>query len=216
MARHIVTVCVVCLLCAAHARCFTHASTFPTVNDTTSSVKFFTEPPGYSEHLLPDRINSTVTHSKSVNAKDSKGINNQKHSSNKVPQEKIKKLPHDDKLKEDSEINYEEQESRQKELMERLGQSHLETFKDSEMITKNDKNSRLKRSSELDEKYFTKKIFALYGDGENMTMEGFEKLLKKMGWFQSAAKVSEEEVLSIDSNQSGSHSGNFIIHSYFL
>lgn len=201
MAQHIVTVCVVCVLCAAHVKCFAHTSTLPVVKQTTTSV---TAPPGYSEHLLPNRINSTVvSYSKSVNAKDSKGINNKKHSINKVPEDRKSQISPmiNNKLIEDSEPDRAELESRDKELMERLGQNQLESLRNSELNAKNFKNSRAKRSS--DEKYFTKKIFALYGDGENMTMEGFEKLLKKLRLFQSEAE---------DSN----HSGKLLIETMII
>ena len=209
MAQHFVAVCVVCVLCAAHRLCFAHmVDSSQVVQQTTPSVKYSTELPGYSEHLLPHRINSTeVPAWKDVHKKDSKRNENHKRF-NKVPDQRTEKSHYDDRLAEDLEHIRTHQEARQKELLERLGQNDLESPKKNSKVNQtNDKNLRSKRSSDLDEKYFTKKIFELYGDGENMTIEGFERLLKKMGLFQSESIVSEEEIHSIDSNQSGSRLG---------
>ena len=127
-----------------------------------------------------------------------------------MPDERFDKTNYDDRLQDDLEHFNAQEEYRKKELMDRLGQSDLAWLKNSKIDQENLKNSRSKRNSELDEKYFTKKIFELYGDGENMTMEGFQKLLKKLGLFQSEPKVSEQEIHSIDSNQSGSRLGKQI------
>ncbi|OXU22795.1 hypothetical protein TSAR_002041 [Trichomalopsis sarcophagae] len=209
MMAHFVAVCVVCVLCAAHSPCFAHMDAPTVVKQTTPSVKYSTELPGYSEHLLPHRIDYTeIPQRKNINTKDSKGIsNNHKHSFNKVPDEKNELSHYDDRLAEDLEQVLAHEKARHKELLERLGQNEL----DSQVNQKNEKNARnarSKRSSDLEGKYFTKKLFETYGDGENMTIEGFEKMLKKLGLFQSESKVSEQETHSIDSNQSGSSLAN--------
>lgn len=216
MAQHLVTVCVVCVLCAAHTPCYAHmdaaAAATAGKETTTPSAEYPTELPRYNEHSLPDRIDSTkVPHWRSVGRKSSEEAENLKNLFGEVPDKTIE-VPRDDddRLADDLEHIQEHLDARQIELLERLGQNDLETRNDSKTNRENAKNSRSKRNSRLDEKYFTKKIFEMYGDGENMTMEGFEKLLKKMGLFQSESAVSEEEIHSIDSNQSGSRLGNHV------
>ncbi|XP_011503423.1 PREDICTED: zinc transporter foi [Ceratosolen solmsi marchali] len=209
MAQHFVTICVVCVLCAAHIPCYAHMNILPTVKQRTESVKYSTESSDYSEYLFSHSIGSTKMPKKTeAITKDFTEINNNENLFNKVPEERIQKSHYDHRLKDNLENSRVLQESRQKELLDRLGQNYLESQENGDFNDKNMQNLRSKRSLELDEKYFTKKIFELYGDGENMTMEGFEKLLRKMGLFQSEPKVSEQEIHSIDSNQSGNRFAN--------
>lgn len=205
MAQHFVTVCVVCVLCAAHAPCYAHSTFSPVGRQTGPGAKYSTGRPGYSEHSLPLRIGYTeVPQWKSFITKDSKRIENHKRSVNKVTGVEHENLHSPDRSLKDSGQVYILQESTQKEFADRSDQDNLELLKNSKNL-KNVINVREKRSSQFDKKYFTKKVFELYGDGENMTMEGFEKLLEKMGLYQSGPRVSEQEIHSIDSNQSGSH-----------
>lgn len=201
MAQHFVTMCVVCLFCAAHTPCLAHMEDFSqsVQGSTIPSADYTTELPGYSEHFSTDRIDKKVSQ---WSEKDSKGANNQ---FDKVPDNRNEDSYYDDSLEVELERVRNQQESRRRELLERLGQTDLQAINDKN--AKNAKNSRSKRSSQHSDKYFTKKIFQQYGDGEHMTIDGFERLLKKMGLFQLNARVTEEESHSIDSNQSGSRLG---------
>jgi len=74
--------------------------------------------------------------------------------------------------------------SRDTELLERLAQTELVTSVkqksarySEDLYTVN--KSRLKR--DVNERYFMQKIFEAYGDGTSITMEGFEKLVRKLG-----------------------------------
>lgn len=70
--------------------------------------------------------------------------------------------------------------SRNVELSKRLVQPELlSNVKDKSADLHTSYRSRLKR--DVDETYLTKKIFEAYGDGTSMTMEGFEKLVRKLG-----------------------------------
>jgi hypothetical protein len=208
MAQHFVTICVVCVICAAHIPCYAHMNILPTVKQRTESAKYSSESSDYSEYLFSHPIDSTeMPQITEVNTKDFMEIKNNKNLLNKVPEKRIQKSHYDHRLTDNFDDIGTHQESRQIELLDRLGQNYIEPLENSKVNDKNTHNLRSKRSLELDEKYFTKKIFELYGDGENMTMEGFEKLLKKMGLFQSEPKVSEQEIHSIDSNQSGNRLG---------
>ncbi|XP_011880537.1 PREDICTED: zinc transporter foi-like isoform X3 [Vollenhovia emeryi] len=73
--------------------------------------------------------------------------------------------------------------SRDAELLERLSQTELpgaeqrSTRSGKDLRTVN--RSRVKR--DVNERYFMQKIFEAYGDGTSITMEGFEKLIRKLG-----------------------------------
>lgn len=50
--------------------------------------------------------------------------------------------------------------------------------------------SRSKRDAAVDEGYFMKKLFEAYGDGTSITMEGFEKLVRKLGLLKLLTNAS--------------------------
>ncbi|XP_071638405.1 zinc transporter foi isoform X1 [Temnothorax longispinosus] len=86
--------------------------------------------------------------------------------------------------------------SRDAELLERLAQTELaadvkrksaQSSKDSRTVSK----SRLKR--DVNERYFMQKLFSAYGDGTSITMEGFEKLVRKLGLLRLLTDVSNVE-----------------------
>jgi len=60
---------------------------------------------------------------------------------------------------------------------------------------------RLKRNVDVDERYFMKKIFEAYGDGTSITMEGFEKLVRKLGLLRLLTDTSELEGNGFDRNK---------------
>lgn len=103
------------------------------------------------------------------------------------------------------------------ELLERLGQ--IEVISDRELnaaeFVKNPnplQRVRTKRDVDIiNEKYFMKKIFEAYGDGTSVTMEGFEKLLKKLGLSSLLTDISGLEnhniVTSQQENRVGKHHG---------
>lgn len=74
--------------------------------------------------------------------------------------------------------------SRDAELLERLAQTELvpgvnqKSAQSSEDL-RTVNRSRLKR--DVNERYFMQKIFEAYGDGTSITMDGFEKLIRKLG-----------------------------------
>lgn len=88
--------------------------------------------------------------------------------------------------------------SRDAELLERLAQK--ESLSDvnrgsvrssEDLYTIN--RSRSKRDVTIDETYFMRKIFEAYGDGTSITMEGFEKLVRKLGLLRLLSDVSTQE-----------------------
>ncbi|KAL0131637.1 hypothetical protein PUN28_002882 [Cardiocondyla obscurior] len=86
--------------------------------------------------------------------------------------------------------------SRDAELMERLAQTDLvpdvkqKSAQSSEDLRTVNK-SRLKR--DVNERYFMQKIFEAYGDGTSITMEGFEKLVRKLGLLRLLTDVSKDD-----------------------
>jgi len=88
--------------------------------------------------------------------------------------------------------------SRDAELLERLAQPELMSgiIQESAQFSENLRTinkSRLKR--DVNERYFMQKIFEAYGDGTSITMEGFEKLVRKLGLLRlltDALKVDDE------------------------
>lgn len=91
--------------------------------------------------------------------------------------------------------------SRHTELLERLAQTELvpdveqksaQPSEDLRIVNK----SRLKR--DVNERYFMQKIFEAYGDGTSITMEGFEKLIRKLGLLRLLTDVSEVNGADID------------------
>lgn len=81
------------------------------------------------------------------------------------------------------------------ELLERLAQTELlsSVKHKSSADLHTDYRSRLKRDVAVDEMYFMKKIFEAYGDGTSITMEGFEKLVRKLGLFTLLTDTSKLE-----------------------
>lgn len=83
--------------------------------------------------------------------------------------------------------------SKDAELLERLAQTELPGVKQKSAQSSEDLHtvhrSRLKR--DVNERYFMQKIFEAYGDGTSITMEGFEKLVRKLGLLRLLTDVSK-------------------------
>lgn len=91
--------------------------------------------------------------------------------------------------------------SRHAELLERLAQRELvpdvkqksaQSSEDLHIVNR----SRLKR--DVNERYFMQKIFEAYGDGTSITMEGFEKLVRKLGLLRLLSDVSKVDGADTD------------------
>lgn len=136
MSHHFVTVCVVCVLCAAHAPCSAHTDGQGSVllgRDSRYDTQSYKRP----DDSLRTLINSQIGSKEVVKIKD--GIND-------VDRPRHRRKRHDES-------------------------SHKHTKVD----------------------YFTKQIFQEYGNGDSMTTEGFERLLKKLGLEDVIGKLKEAE-----------------------
>ncbi|XP_011268005.1 zinc transporter foi isoform X2 [Camponotus floridanus] len=100
--------------------------------------------------------------------------------------------------------------SRDVELLERLAQTELSSSvkHKSSADLHTDYRSRLKRDVAVDEMYFMKKIFEAYGDGTSITMDGFEKLVRKLGLLRLLTDASKLENGSTETSNNKNYPNN--------
>ena len=199
MAQHFVTVCVVCVLCAAHTPCSAHTDlSLPRPESFQPKYTFIQN----NRELEPSYIHpKDRLHLRNFqnlqNGKSPLFKENDLHTSRKSSMSKT-----DSETLEEGTIHRNDVSVLESlEIMERLGQiAHIEkesSPRDEKSFTEKRKlGERSKRHVEMDEKYFTKKVFQTYGNGENMTMEGFEKLLRKIGLMKLIAELDERSTES--------------------
>ncbi|KYN13035.1 Zinc transporter foi [Trachymyrmex cornetzi] len=224
MSHHIVTVCVVCVLCAAHVPCSAHTNL--SVNST--STKNYSDPQGQSYIYLKnqqryDPSNFTSNKHDAVRSHPIQRIDSNSNNNVSVNIDAISTASYDTHLKKQmtesfkgggslqdrrSSINNASVSvnSRDAELLERLAQTELvesvkqKSARSSENLRTVNK-SRLKR--DVNERYFMQKIFEAYGDGTSITIEGFEKLVRKLGLLRLF------DTLEVDSGATDRNNKNF-------
>lgn len=233
MSHHFVTVCVVCVLCAAHTPCSAHTE-FSTAGQTTHNFANSEKQLRPNEQLQPSWL---LIKSKDTQQRDVKKLNlNNLGAYNNGAVEFSNVLDNNSrsktillvpittneiytknknteivKVNENVEIPIIEEELIQRrargnpnslediEILERLGQIGIMHNDELNAAQFNgDQNPlnriRAKRNVDIiDEKYFIEKIFEAYGDGTSITMEGFEKLLKKLGLLRLLTDISSVE-----------------------
>ncbi|XP_014215485.1 zinc transporter foi isoform X2 [Copidosoma floridanum] len=92
MAQHFVTVCVVCVLCAAHTPCYAHMNLSSQIAKQIPGEKYPTESLGRSEPLLPLKTETTVLPQlKDFHTKYPKETKSLEHLFSKMPDDKIVK-----------------------------------------------------------------------------------------------------------------------------
>nr|XP_034191915.1 zinc transporter foi-like [Osmia lignaria]XP_034191916.1 zinc transporter foi-like [Osmia lignaria]XP_034191917.1 zinc transporter foi-like [Osmia lignaria]XP_034191918.1 zinc transporter foi-like [Osmia lignaria]XP_034191919.1 zinc transporter foi-like [Osmia lignaria]XP_034191920.1 zinc transporter foi-like [Osmia lignaria] len=225
MSHHFVTVCVVCVLCAAHTPCSAHTE-FSTAGQTIYNSVKSEELPDSNEQLQPSwllmkyketqqrdvkKINSNnPSASNDGTVKSSNVLDNNNNSSNLLAPIATNeaKVENEEKVKSDENIKNipitEEDPTTSKnvEILERLGQIEIIYRGELNSDQKSLNRIRNKRNVDIiDEKYFMKKIFETYGDGTSITMEGFEKLLKKLGLLRLLTDISRLEEHNIVTSQ---------------
>lgn len=187
------TVCVVCVLCAAHTPCSAHTDlSSPPISQFTSRADtsdiYMSTPDPYKQFLA-----------KTLPTKNSYLVLMKNRGVKKTTQDKEgakRRIPHisDDKeapsipLESSSQLNLQ-----RREVMERLGQVDASLELDLDKGTQGNER-RLRRSVNIDEEYFIKKLFESYGDGNSLTIEGFEKLMRKLGLVKLAGELSHDDV----------------------
>ncbi|XP_018340535.1 PREDICTED: zinc transporter foi-like isoform X2 [Trachymyrmex septentrionalis] len=206
MSHHIVTVCVVCVLCAAHVPCSAHTNLSVMASDNSTSTKNHSDPQGQPYIYLKnqqryDPSNFTSNKHDAVRSHPIQRIDSNSNNNVSVTIDAISTASYDTRLKKQMTESFKgggnlqdirspinnarvSVNSRDAELLERLAQTELvasvkqKSVQSSEDLRTVNK-SRLKR--DVNERYFMQKIFEAYGDGTSITMEGFEKLVRKLG-----------------------------------
>lgn len=220
MSHHIVTVCVVCVLCAAHVPCSAHTnSSTMTSWDSSMSSKNHSGPDTggqpfwltrskdvhpYSKNHNPnnftsnkhDAVRSHVTRRIDSNNNNSHSItaNTTSTASRIYRKKEMTEGSKGDESPQNTSIRSADVSgnSRDAELLERLAQTEPDVKQKSARSSEDLRSvhrSRLKR--DVNERYFMQKIFEAYGDGTSITMEGFEKLIRKLGLLRLLTDVSK-------------------------
>ncbi|XP_012534572.1 zinc transporter foi isoform X2 [Monomorium pharaonis] len=237
MSHHIVTVCVVCVLCAAHVPCEAHTNLSSAMASDSSKnhsgldtqgqpfwppIKFkdpylknqqrYNNLNNFTSHKLDpvrshnmQRIDSNNNNiSVTVDATSTASRNDTYIKKGMTKSFKGGVSPRDTQPSVTSKNNV-SVNSREAELLERLAQTELAPGVKQKQSAQSSKNSRttinrsrLKR--DVDEKYFMQKIFEAYGDGTSITMEGFEKLVRKLGLLRLLTDASQVDSDGTDRN----------------
>ncbi|KOC69467.1 Zinc transporter foi [Habropoda laboriosa] len=251
MSHHFVTVCVVCVLCAAHTPCSAHtefSAARQTTKDSVSSEKLL----GPNEQLQPSWLlmkfkDTQQKDVRKLNLNNIGAYNNgavkfsnvlDKNNGNKTPtllvpvsisetltKEKSSEIVKVNENMQDMHMPIRKEDStilKDIEILERLGQ--IEITRSGELNAAKfikDQNPlnrvRTKRNVDvINEKYFMKKMFEAYGDGTSVTMEGFEKLLKKLGLLRLLTDISRLENHNTVTSQHENPLGKKVIASICL
>ncbi|KAK0157095.1 hypothetical protein PV328_011903, partial [Microctonus aethiopoides] len=218
MSQHFMTVCVLCVLCAAHTRCTAHTSNTPTSANlmidniaspsaTKESIKTLNHMK-YNQKMILSLEQDNVEHLDSVYGSLNKQ-NNELNTDRNGGKRKIKKNFNTEKLRNKLDndddkivsININPMES--PEVLERLGQIDTINLRDNSQIQskynyKQDKleRRRAKRHADVEERYFLKKIFDAYGDGTSLTIDGFEMMLKKLGLVKLITNIQMQSTIN--------------------
>lgn len=263
MSHHIVTVCVVCVLCAAHIPCSAHTNLTDALHASPDSLAnqlnaegepFWTLMRSKDSHSKDPSALSTYPHWKDQhrshsnnnfvsNKRDNVRFHSTRHLNNKtrnnnnnnktnvpVIANAMRTASHDDYLeKERIAENLEHSEdvrdthnldtsvnSRDARLLvERLILSELSDVNHKSVQSSEDlrtvTRSRLKRDVAVDDKYFMSKIFEAYGDGTSVTMDGFEKLVRKLGLLRLLTESSELEDGGTERSTHTNHTPQYVI-----
>lgn len=205
MSHHIVTVCVVCVLCAAHVPCSAHTNPSATNARTFDSSSPSTKNPfSLNAQWLPSRPKDAAKDQD--RSPPSNNFNSNKHDSRKIAENfkgggNVRGNTVQSSLAgEDNPVD-----PRDAELLQRLAQvDSLSETRKSAQSTKDLRainTSRVKRDVDVDERYFMRKIFEAYGDGTSITMEGFERLVQKLGLLRLLIDSTELQNNSSDRNR---------------
>ncbi|KRT85350.1 hypothetical protein AMK59_707 [Oryctes borbonicus] len=157
MAKHVISVCIFCLICATHTPCASHITTM-TTRDAQRLMEFDTP---YKERLKPT---SAIPGDKNPGAEASRLL-----------------------IKRDTDAQPQQQNNNKY----RSNNSHNNSSNNhnsSDVRNKKDLNR-----NELDMAQYMKKLFNTYGNGDTMTLDGFERMMHRLG-------MMRELTLKLDKN----------------
>ncbi|KAG7209686.1 hypothetical protein KM043_011331 [Ampulex compressa] len=226
MSHHFVTVCVVCVLCAAHTPCSAH-NDFATSERTSQNFANSENGLGQMDKLQPSWMLSRFKDARNLaidkfpkmlkvnnsHQIDAVEVSINKSSSEVQATEKMKDAMDDQDIHQLI-INPDSMLIKDIEILNRLGQTDL-TYESvdsrgSDKAWNHIDRRRIKRDLGINDMYFMKKIFKAYGDGTSITMEGFEKLLRKLGLLRLLSDISNLEDHSATSHQKESQLDSII------
>lgn len=148
MAKHVISVCIFCFICATHSPCASHAA----VSHENAHKNDFGKTNGPNNPPLIQELQLT-SREKYKLKNDLNNIGNRLISTNFVSS----------KAKRNSSVH-------------RLVKRKANDI--------NSNTTQLNNSAKFQEEDYLKKIFMLYGDGNSMNMEGFERLIKRLDLLQ--------------------------------
>ncbi|XP_012274150.1 zinc transporter foi isoform X2 [Orussus abietinus] len=230
MSHHFMTVCMVCVLCAAHNPCSAHnifSSLWPSfgsakIQSANSVANLWSSSLGLSDSQSPveARVARSVSSNIAAEKQDFLGQNAARRERRHLRREErhieLEPLPYyDADLSERLAAveGHDEDSERYREIMERLGQP--EVFNERSNSQRWEYNvgkarGRTRRDAEIDRRYFIRKVFEAYGDGNSMTLKGFEKLLRRLGLFRLSNAFDDRESQIRTDQQSGNRMGGIV------
>lgn len=216
MSHHIVTVCVVCVLCAAHVPCSAHTNSSTTIRSSDSSTNirdpsspdtqpFWTlirskDTYPYSDdyhklhtnNFISNKHDAAIHSTRHVNSNSDNNVIAAKPSRDTYVRKKITgNFKGDQNVRDTRSIANEDANSRNPDLLELFAQTEFASSQKSAQVSQSVDKPRIKKDVSVNERYFMRKIFEAYGDGTSITMEGFEKLVRKLGLLKLLDDPSE-------------------------
>lgn len=161
MAKHLISVCIFCLICATHTPCASHVTTMST-RDALRLMDFDTP---YKERLKSTHV-----------------IQDDKNTARR--EAALRLLAKRD-------VDAQQQASKHNSSNDNNNSSS--NHSSSDLKIKKDLNR-----NELDMAQYMKKLFSTYGNGDTMTLEGFERMMDRLG-------LLGELSLKLDKNMSDEH-----------
>lgn len=141
MARHVLTVCIFCIICATHTPCASHAAIDDKRQHNFEEITYATKEPLILNPYKPyEKFKSDLINNNTISDKNNSSLRTNKKDVN---------LPVHSLYKRD--------------------------------INDNANNTELNNSySKTKNEDYLKKIFSIYGDGNSMSIEGFERLMERL------------------------------------
>ncbi|XP_034951471.1 zinc transporter foi isoform X2 [Chelonus insularis] len=196
MSKHFMTVCVVCVLCAAHTPCSAHISKSSSTTTTSTKHQLLT--------LTASDNDDNNIKSDTFIRKSSTMMNNRQKSVDPAhPDEIHPKENNQLKRFDQAQIKFpgNNNNDNNNNLSNHHHHNHDKKYDNNKIET-----HRRKRHIDYEEKYFLQKIFDHFGDGKSLTMEGFETMLKKLGLVELITNIEIDKDIH-ETHENGSPDG---------
>lgn len=161
MAKHVISVCIFCFICATHSPCASHGEVTHGTYNYRSPLRDPGIPTLFQGNVAP-REKDKITNS----------------ALDKGPIQQLRSV----KLKRNVNNNF----------IHNIKKRDSNVDVNNKLSLSNNTNS----SRKMDHDIYLKKIFTLFGDGDRMTMEGFQRLITKLDLIEKISKNSEDLLTS--------------------